>query len=284
MQGVTRLFLTKIPFFREVIVSSFACESCGMQNAELQPAGRIQDKGCIYTVSIQTPQVQLQSMGQVCQASQVQSMAQVSQSSQVQSMAQVSQVQSMAQVSQSSQVQSIAQVCQSSQVQSMAQVSQSSQVQSMTQISQSSQVQSMTQISQSSQVQSMAQVSQSSQVQSMTQISQSHQNQSIEVSQTSQVQSIETDQLSQGDVVFFNVGVFVGVSALFWLWTERQFSVRIWVMTVHLTNLRSDVLLCFTPFYLIEYFYLCYVELSVVFCLEFKWPKSQILILCIYFE
>ena len=58
VQGVTRLFLTKIPFFREVIISSFSCEECGLQNAELQPASRIQDKGCVYTVSIQTPQVQ----------------------------------------------------------------------------------------------------------------------------------------------------------------------------------------------------------------------------------
>ena len=91
MQGVTRIFLTKIPFFREVIVSSFTCEACGMQNAELQPASRIQDKGCIHTVSIQTPQVQLQSMAQVCQSSQVQSMTQISQSSHVQSMTQISQ-------------------------------------------------------------------------------------------------------------------------------------------------------------------------------------------------
>ena len=173
MQGVTRIFLTKIPFFREVIVSSFTCEACGMQNAELQPASRIQDKGCIHTVSIQTPQVQLQSM---------------------------------------------AQVCQSSQVQSMTQISQSSHVQSMTQISQSSQVQSITRISQSHQNQSI-EVSQTSQVQTMAQVTHSPQNQSIEVSQTSQAQSIEIDQLSQGDVVFFNVGVtvFVGVSALFWL-------------------------------------------------------------------
>lgn len=51
-QGVTRLFLTKIPFFREVIVSSFTCDKCGYKNAELQPAGRIQDKGVKYTVKV----------------------------------------------------------------------------------------------------------------------------------------------------------------------------------------------------------------------------------------
>lgn len=51
-QGLTRLFLTKIPFFREVIVSSFTCDHCGNKNAELQPAGRIQDKGVRYEVKV----------------------------------------------------------------------------------------------------------------------------------------------------------------------------------------------------------------------------------------
>ena len=52
LQGVTRLFLTKIPFFREVIVSSFTCDHCGNSNAELQPAGRIQDKGVTYELRV----------------------------------------------------------------------------------------------------------------------------------------------------------------------------------------------------------------------------------------
>ncbi|XP_046543972.1 zinc finger protein ZPR1-like [Haliotis rubra] len=51
-QGITRLFLTRIPFFREVIVSSFSCDHCGYRNAELQPGGRIQDKGVRYEVLI----------------------------------------------------------------------------------------------------------------------------------------------------------------------------------------------------------------------------------------
>ena len=40
-QGVTRLLLTSIPFFREVIVMSFRCEHCGFQNNEIQSAGQI---------------------------------------------------------------------------------------------------------------------------------------------------------------------------------------------------------------------------------------------------
>ncbi|PVD27486.1 hypothetical protein C0Q70_12647 [Pomacea canaliculata] len=55
-QGMTRLFLTKIPFFREVIVSSFTCDHCGFRNAELQSGGRIQDKGVQYSAIIKTPQ------------------------------------------------------------------------------------------------------------------------------------------------------------------------------------------------------------------------------------
>ncbi|KAK7495204.1 hypothetical protein BaRGS_00013614 [Batillaria attramentaria] len=55
-QGTTRLFLTKIPFFREVIVSSFTCDHCGFHNAELQSASRIQDKGVTYSANIKTAQ------------------------------------------------------------------------------------------------------------------------------------------------------------------------------------------------------------------------------------
>ena len=52
-QGITRLFLTRIPFFKDVIVSSFSCNSCGYHNSELQPGGKIQEKGVKYTVNIQ---------------------------------------------------------------------------------------------------------------------------------------------------------------------------------------------------------------------------------------
>ncbi|KAG6910083.1 hypothetical protein DXG01_013135 [Tephrocybe rancida] len=54
-QGVTRLMLTSIPYFREVIVMSFRCEHCGTSNNEIQSAGTIQDtveEGTIYTARI----------------------------------------------------------------------------------------------------------------------------------------------------------------------------------------------------------------------------------------
>ena len=59
LQGMTRLFLTKIPFFREVIVSSFCCDVCGYTNAELQPGGSIQDRGVTYKLNIETVEVRV---------------------------------------------------------------------------------------------------------------------------------------------------------------------------------------------------------------------------------
>ncbi|XP_006890869.1 PREDICTED: zinc finger protein ZPR1 [Elephantulus edwardii] len=52
--GMTRLLLTKVPFFREIIVSSFSCEHCGWNNTEIQSAGRIQDQGVRYTLTVRT--------------------------------------------------------------------------------------------------------------------------------------------------------------------------------------------------------------------------------------
>jgi zinc finger protein len=45
-QGMTRLLLTSIPFFREIIVMSFRCEHCGWQNNEIQSAGTIRSALC----------------------------------------------------------------------------------------------------------------------------------------------------------------------------------------------------------------------------------------------
>ncbi|KAJ6653190.1 hypothetical protein lerEdw1_010063 [Lerista edwardsae] len=55
-QGVTRLLLTRIPFFREIIVSSFTCNSCGWSNSEIQSAGRIQEQGVCYTLAVRKKQ------------------------------------------------------------------------------------------------------------------------------------------------------------------------------------------------------------------------------------
>ncbi|CED82147.1 C4-type Zn-finger protein [Phaffia rhodozyma] len=52
--GTTRLLLTSIPFFREVVVMSFRCEHCGENNTEIQSAGEIQERGSIYTAHIRS--------------------------------------------------------------------------------------------------------------------------------------------------------------------------------------------------------------------------------------
>lgn len=51
-QGITRLMLVSIPYFKEVIVSSFRCQHCGNTNNEIQSAGTIRDFGLIYTVKV----------------------------------------------------------------------------------------------------------------------------------------------------------------------------------------------------------------------------------------
>lgn len=54
--GMTRLLLTRIPFFKEIIVSSFSCPHCCWSNTEIQSAGRIQDQGIRYTLKVKTKQ------------------------------------------------------------------------------------------------------------------------------------------------------------------------------------------------------------------------------------
>ncbi|XP_051542257.1 zinc finger protein ZPR1-like isoform X2 [Myxocyprinus asiaticus] len=52
--GSTRLLLTKIPFFKEIIISSFTCPHCNWANTETQSAGRIQEQGVLYTLQVKT--------------------------------------------------------------------------------------------------------------------------------------------------------------------------------------------------------------------------------------
>ncbi|KAK3433754.1 zinc finger protein ZPR1 [Eucalyptus grandis] len=41
----TRMFVTNIPYFQEVIVMASTCDACGYRNSELKPGGRIPEKG-----------------------------------------------------------------------------------------------------------------------------------------------------------------------------------------------------------------------------------------------
>ncbi|KAG5979271.1 hypothetical protein E4U55_005349 [Claviceps digitariae] len=50
--GITRLLLTVIPYFREVVIMSFACDHCNTQNNEIQAAGTVQPKGTHYELRL----------------------------------------------------------------------------------------------------------------------------------------------------------------------------------------------------------------------------------------
>ncbi|CAL9016201.1 unnamed protein product [Prunus brigantina] len=41
----TRMFVTNIPYFQEVIVMASTCDTCGYRNSELKPGGRVPEKG-----------------------------------------------------------------------------------------------------------------------------------------------------------------------------------------------------------------------------------------------
>jgi len=51
--GNTRLLLTQIPFFREIVIMSFFCPHCGYKNSEIQSAGEIQQRGIKFTFRVE---------------------------------------------------------------------------------------------------------------------------------------------------------------------------------------------------------------------------------------
>ncbi|KAL8665936.1 MAG: hypothetical protein Q9202_001872 [Teloschistes flavicans] len=50
--GETRLLMTKIPYFREIILISFSCDHCGWTNTEVKSAGQIQERGAKYSLDV----------------------------------------------------------------------------------------------------------------------------------------------------------------------------------------------------------------------------------------
>ncbi|KAL2830546.1 ZPR1 zinc-finger domain-containing protein [Aspergillus cavernicola] len=51
--GVTRLLLLRVPFFRDIILESFECEHCHFKDNSVKSAGQIQEKGSIYTLDVE---------------------------------------------------------------------------------------------------------------------------------------------------------------------------------------------------------------------------------------
>ena len=52
--GTTRILITKIPFFREIVIMSFSCPECGFRNNEIQSAGQIQEKGAKCALRVES--------------------------------------------------------------------------------------------------------------------------------------------------------------------------------------------------------------------------------------
>lgn len=52
---MTKLLLTKIPFYKDVIIMSFNCEHCGCHNNELQSGGKIAERGIKISLNVKTP-------------------------------------------------------------------------------------------------------------------------------------------------------------------------------------------------------------------------------------
>ncbi|XP_042444381.1 zinc finger protein ZPR1-like [Zingiber officinale] len=50
--GTTRLLLTRIPHFREIVLMAFECPHCNERNNEVQFAGELQPRGCCYSLEI----------------------------------------------------------------------------------------------------------------------------------------------------------------------------------------------------------------------------------------
>jgi len=53
-QGITRLLLTKIPLYKETLLTSFECGHCGFKNNEIQPGGTMEEKGVRITLAVQS--------------------------------------------------------------------------------------------------------------------------------------------------------------------------------------------------------------------------------------
>uniref|UniRef100_A0A5S6QIV9 Zinc finger ZPR1-type domain-containing protein n=1 Tax=Trichuris muris TaxID=70415 RepID=A0A5S6QIV9_TRIMR len=50
--GTTRLLLSTIPFYKEIILMSFECPHCGFQNNEMTSGGKIQEHGVRYNLNV----------------------------------------------------------------------------------------------------------------------------------------------------------------------------------------------------------------------------------------
>ena len=53
-KGTTRLLMTKIPFFKDIIVMSFSCPHCGYRNSSIEDAEELAPHGIHFVLNVQT--------------------------------------------------------------------------------------------------------------------------------------------------------------------------------------------------------------------------------------
>lgn len=53
-KGVTRLLMTKIPFFKEIIIMAFDCPQCGYRSNEIEAATALSDQGITLELTVST--------------------------------------------------------------------------------------------------------------------------------------------------------------------------------------------------------------------------------------
>ena len=53
-KGTTRLLMTKIPFFKDIIVMSFSCPHCGYKNTGIEDAEELAPQGIHFVLSVKT--------------------------------------------------------------------------------------------------------------------------------------------------------------------------------------------------------------------------------------
>ncbi|XP_013178955.1 PREDICTED: zinc finger protein ZPR1 [Papilio xuthus] len=51
--GMTRLLLTRIPYYKNVVIMSFSCEACGYENNEIQPGGAFAELGVRWKLRVE---------------------------------------------------------------------------------------------------------------------------------------------------------------------------------------------------------------------------------------
>ena len=53
-KGTTRILMTKIPFFKDIIIMSFSCPHCGFRSNEVEPGEALSDHGINFKLTVQT--------------------------------------------------------------------------------------------------------------------------------------------------------------------------------------------------------------------------------------